>query len=342
MLTARQQHILGLIVGDYIILASPIASESIARNHELGVSPATIRNDVAHLEDEGYITRPHLSAGSVPLDKAYRLYVEAMLQRGHDRIDPAIQSSVRRQLTDAEPDVESWTAVAATLLARLVGNLAIATFPRALQSRVRHLEIVYLQDLLYMLIVVLEQARLRRHLIRLSEPIFQAEVDASANKVRERLVGLTRQEIGEMETSSLSPLEEGLVQTTAMILNQEDRGAYRDHYVDGLRNLLSQPEFSESQRMRALVEGVEDGTLVSEVLRESPDTGIVRVVIGQEHRGDLLWPLSVVLCQYGIPGEAVGVVGAVGPTRMEYSRTIASVRLMSSTMSELVESVRSA
>lgn len=342
MLTARQQHILGLIVGDYITLASPISSESIARNHELGVSPATIRNDVAHLEDEGYITRPHLSAGSVPLDNAYRLYVEAMLQRGHDRIHPAVQSSVRRQLTDAEPDVESWTAIAATLLARLVGNLAIATFPRARQSRVRHLEIVYLQDLLYMLIVVLEQARLRRHLIRLSEPIFQAEMDASANKVRVRLVGLTREEIGEMETSSLSALEEDVVQATAMILSEEDRGAYRDHYVDGLRNLLSQPEFSESQRMRALVEGVEDGTLVSEVLSESPDTGMVRVVIGQEHRGDLLWPLSVVLCRYGIPGEAVGVVGAVGPTRMEYSRTIASVRLMSSTMSELVEGVRSA
>ena len=111
--------------------------------------------------------------------------------------------------------------------------------------------------------------------------------------------------------------------------------------MNGLRNLLSQPEFTENDKIRNLVEGVEDGSLVQSILKETPDGSVVRVIIGRENRGDTLRPLSIVICQYGIPDEAAGAVGAVGPTRMEYSKTIASVQFMSSVMSELVEGVHS-
>ena len=341
MLTERQEHILGLIVGDYIKYASPIGSESIARNHDLKVSSATIRNDVAQLEDEGYTTRPHLSAGSVPLDKGYRQYVESVVDTDVSHINPTVQSSVRKRMIDAERDMDTWTGVAATILSQLAGNMAIVTFPKARESRIKHMELVYLQEYLFMLIVVLEEARLRRHLIRFKKPVHPADLEASANKVKHHLVGLTRHEIGELEPVALTPLEEELLEATVLILNEEDQADYRDHYVDGLRNLLSQPEFSDGESMRAMVEGVEDGSIIQAILEETAEGGVVRVVIGHEHQGDVLWPLSVVVCQYGIPGEAVGVMGAVGPTRMEYSKTIASVKLLSSTMSELVQSVHS-
>jgi len=338
MITDRQKTILNLIVGDYIQAVTPIASNSITRSHDLGVSPATVRSEVAHLEADGYINRPHLSAGSVPLDKGYRLYVESILAMEADQIAADVKSSVRKQMIEAEMNVDAWADVAAELLARLVGNLAIATFPKAKESRVKHLELVYLQELVTMLIVVIGQARLRRHLIRLKEPVVPAELETSANKLKQRLVGLTRQEIGAMEPVPLSSLEEELVDATVMILGEEDQGTYSDHSVDGLRNLLAQPEFSEGDKARAVVEGVEDGSLVQAILDETPEGGVVRVVIGQEHQGDILWPLSVVVTQYGIPGKAVGALGVIGPTRMEYFRTIASVNLMSSIMSELVES----
>jgi len=342
MPTDRQKRILGMIVDDYVRLASPVASETIARNAKLGVSSATIRNDVAQLEEDGYLTRPHASAGSVPLDKGYRMYVETLVPGSGSRISEQIRSDVRRQLIDAERDVEAWAGVAAAALAGLVDNLAVATFPKAKQSRVKHLELVYLQDFLALLIVVLEQARLRRHLIRLKSPIDPGQLEETTSKLKPYLVGMTRGEIQEMEVKTVGPLEEELVEATSLILAEEDQANYTDHYVDGLRRLFSQPEFTRSDMLRYVVERVEDGSLVQAILDETPEGGSIRVVIGREHHehwGDVLSPFSVVVCQYGIPGEAEGVVAALGPTRMEYPKTIDGVTFLSTVMTELVSGV---
>ena len=340
MLTQRQETVLGLIVDGYVRTASPIASDWIARNHDLGVSPATVRHDVACLEEAGYLTRPHTSAGSIPLDKAYRHYVESAAAVQADAIPLNVRWKIRNELGAVERDMDEWATAAATVLAQLVGNLAIATFPRAKESRVRHLELVPLQDFLALLIVVLEQARLRRQIIRLKKTMEPTKLETSTNKLKSELVGLTRREI-ESKPMDLTPLEEELVDATIVILKEEDRAAHRDRYVDGLRNLLSQPEFAENDKVRSIVEGVEDGSLAEAVLEETPTGRLVRVTIGHENRGDVLQPLSVVICQYGIPDEAAGAVGAVGPTRMEYSKTIAGVKFISSVMSELVEGVLS-
>jgi heat-inducible transcriptional repressor len=338
MLSSRQEAILNLIVDSYVKTATPVASEFLARDPDLAVSPATVRNEVAHLEEMGYLTRPHASAGSVPVDKAYRSYVESLFQTGEEDLPGRVRRSARRRLNQVEQDVDEWSVVAASVLSGLVGNLAIATFPKATEARVRHIELVPLQDLLAMVIVVLEQARMRRHLIRLTEPVGPEEIESSSNKIKSQVVGLTRRQI-ESQPGQLTPLEEKLVDAATLILREEDVASYRGHYIDGLRNLLRQPEFEENERVRELVQTVEDGTLIRAVLEEAPAGDIVKVVIGQENRGDVLWPLSVVLCRYGIPDEAVGAIGAVGPTRMEYSRTITGVRFMSTLMSELVEGV---
>ena len=331
VLTDRQKAILDLIVEDYVRDASPIGSETLGRQHKLGVSSATIRNDMAELEQEGYITRLHSSSGSVPLDKAYRLYVETVAAQEIERIPVAISESIRSRLTEVERDIDEWTNVASRLLAGLVGNMAVATFPKAVEPRVRHIELVYIREFLAMLIIVLEQARLRRQLVWITEDL---DIQETSNKISEQVVGHTWREIEERD-ALLSPVEEELVSTAASILREEDRNSYRDHHFDGLRNLLGQPEFSDNDKVQTVVESVEDGTLVQAVLDEAPESGVVRVVIGQESRGDLLWPLSVVIGRYGWDGEAMGAVGAVGPMRMEYQRTIASVELMSHVMSDM-------
>ena len=339
MLSTRAKKILNLIVGDYIREAAPIASEAIARRHELGVSSATIRNDVVELEHEGFLTRPHPSAGSVPLDKGYRFYVESVAELNTEYIPAHVRAAIQMEMTEVERDIDEWSSVAAAVLARLVNNMAIATFPKARESRVKHLELVRLQDFLALLIVVFEQARLSRQLIRLNEPMAPAELQVLANRVQEKLVGLNRREI-ESKEMALDPLEEELVSSTVVMLEDEDRAEHRDHYLDGLRNLLDQPEFADKERVSGVVKAIEDGSLAQAILDETPDEGLIRVVIGQENRGDMLWPLSVVIGQYGIPGEAAGAVGAVGPMRMEYTKTIASVELMADVMSQMVEGVR--
>ena len=336
MLTTRQELILNLIVDDYIDVATPIASESLVRGHKLGVSAATIRSDVAALEELGYINRPHSSAGSIPADKAYRLYVESVLADDTDDIPTPARQAVSRKLTDVEHDVDAWGNVAAALLAGLAGNMGFATFPKSRESRVRHLELVPVQGSMAMLIVVLEQARLRKQLVRMEDEVEASHLETISQRLRGEIIGLTRREI-EAKFMQLSPMEKNLVEATVLVLRDEDFASRDERYVDGLRNLVSQPEFVDPDKLRAIVQGVEDGSLVEAILAEEPDGGVIQVIIGHEHAGDVLRPLSVVICKYGIPGEVDGAVGAVGPTRMAYTKAISGVKFVASVMNRLVE-----
>lgn len=336
MLTTRQQSILSFIVEHYVADATPVSSTAISRSSGLSVSSATVRNEVAVLQEHGYITHPHSSAGSVPSDKAYRLYVESVAESGGRQPEVA-RNAIRERLQKAEMDAENWSSTSAEILAGMVENLAVATPPRSAESRVQRLEIVPMEGLLAMMIVVLEQARLRRHMVRFSQPTDADELTRSANRVRDLVEGHTRRQLL-AATSDLTPLEGDILAATIDILEEEDRNLFRDHYLDGLRNLLAQPEFDENRRLRELVEGFEDGTLAQAVLEEAPDGATLRVVIGTENREDVLRPLSVVIGRYGSPGGAVGAIAAVGPTRMRYAHTIARVKLMASVMSEMVAS----
>ena len=338
MLTERQELILKIIVADYTRTATPIASDAVARSQGLSVSSATVRNDVAVLKEQGYLANPHTSAGSVPLDKAYRFFVESIEPVTDSAIPQNARDRAHVRLQDILQNLDEWANVSAAVLAGLVGNMAIATFPKSRETRVRYLDLVPMQDLLVMLIVVLEQARLHRQLIRLPQPMDAYELEESTARLRSYLMGHNQREIASQELP-LTPLEEELVEATVTVLQEEEKAAYHDHYVDGMRNLLSQPEFAENERARSIVEGVEDGSLAQTILSETPEGGVVRVIIGHEHPDDALSPLSVVVCQYGLPHRAVGALGVVGPTRMEYIRTIAGVRFLSSAMSELLESV---
>ena len=339
MLTTREQTILNLIVSDYIREATPVASEALMRRHELGVSSATIRNDVMELEQGGFLRRPHPSAGAVPLDKAYRLYVETISVDGPTGLPFDVQLSIKKRLSKVERDIDEWRDVAAAILAGLVGNMAIATFPSAKESRVRHIELISLKDVLGLLIVVLEQAKVKRQLVRFEGPIDSADIPLISNKLNSLLQGLSTREI-EGKAMELTAAEEDVVDTTIDILRDEERSQHRDHFLAGLKNLLAQPEFAEKDDVDAIIEGFDDGSLAQAVLTEAPDGSVVRVCIGQENDGDMLWPLSVVLGRYGIPGELNGVIGAIGPVRMEYGRTIASVEFMTNLMTNLVETVR--
>lgn len=335
MLTSRQRSILGSIVEHYVADAVPVSSGTLTRTGSLGVSSATVRNEVAVLKEHGYVTNPHSSAGSVPCDKAYRLYVED-LAGGVTPAEPELtRRNVRDRLSRVEMDDDQWSISAAAALARMVDNLAVATPPKAAESRVMRLEVVPVQGLLAMLVIVLQQARLRRHLVRLARPVDENELVRSANRVRDLVEGQTRRQIAVIDPD-LNSVEREFLRSTLLVLEEEDRNLFRDHYLDGLRNLLSQPEFAENDRVKELIEGFEDGTLAQAVLEETPDGPALRVVIGSENREDVLRPLSVVIGRYGIGGMAVGAIAAVGPTRMRYSHTIARVRLMVSVMTEIV------
>jgi heat-inducible transcriptional repressor len=332
MLTKRRENILGVIVAEYVANGLPVSSESVARKG-LAASPATIRNEMLDLEEEGFLSQPHTSAGRIPTDKGYRHYIESLM--GDVQLPEAEQKRIRQQFHRVEGHVEEWTRVAAAILSRLVRNVAIVTLPKPYESRFKHLELVALQDFLALLVLVLREAKLRQQLLPLEEAATQEELSATAQKLTAACGGLSGAQIVGMEME-LSRLEEQVVGTVVRMMQAEEEEAYEEPYVDGLRHILGQPEFATSSRLPAIIGLFEHRKLLKALLPQVLTGEGVSVVIGKENKQDVMRDCSVVITRYGIPGEVGGAIGVMGPTRMRYNVAIPTVCFLSAVMSERV------
>ena len=335
-LTQRREAVLRIIVGEYITTAMPVASEAIFRSHGLGVSPATIRNDMAYLEKEGYIARPYTSAGCIPLDRGYRYHVESLAEDVELPLDE--QYRIRDLFYDAEEELGSWLRLAATLMARLVRNAALVTFPKSSQCRFRHLQLVAEHEFLALLVLVLSETILRRQFLSFSEPVTQEQLTGLANKLNAAYLGLTSSEISARKLE-FSPEEERVTEVVVEIMGAEDEMEYDEPYLEGLRLMLGQPEFVEKERMLNVMELMEmRDWLGSAFSRRLTDEG-VQVVIGEENRDEALRDLSLVFSRYGVPRRVGGTIAVIGPTRMDYRRAISTVGCVSEVLSDLVAGV---
>ena len=333
VLTARKQRILQIIVDEYVSSPVPVSSDQVARKIDMPVSSATIRNDMSALENDGYIIRPHSSAGGVPSDTAYRVYVELLTYALTP--SPQMQGLIWSQLKQAHNDLEAWGKMAAQLMAGMVRTVAMATLPQVRESRWKHLYMVCIEEYLALLVVVLGESRLRQKLLTLKQPKTQEELTEVSNKLNHSFAGFSRGQINAARTP-LNDIEMEATNAAISLLEEEERQGVPTHYVDGLRHMLSYPELSGGLRARQIAELVEDQELVRSFIEETPDAGVVRVTIGKENRKHLLRPFSVVFAQYGVPLEATGIIGVVGPSRMAYSNAISTVSYFSSVMSRMV------
>jgi heat-inducible transcriptional repressor len=332
----RRNDVLKIIVSEYINTAIPVASELILRHHSLGVSPATIRNDMASLEEEGFIKRPYTSSGGVPLDKGYRYYVET-LSAGVG-LPTEEQRRVRELLDSAVDEYDRLLKIAATAVARLVGNAAIITFPKSKESKFRHLELVEVDNYIAMLVLILSNAVLRRQTISFEEPIAREKLGEMAARLNHSFVGQTRSQI-ENDKLELTLSEKKIVNALLDIMASEDAIENDNSYLEGLRLMLAQPEFVQRERMLGVLELME----VKGWLRHITDWQIteegVKVIIGEENREAALHDFSLVVSNYGVPEQARGAIGVIGPKRMDYRRAISTVNYISSLLSELVAKV---
>ena len=325
-----------IIVAEYIATAMPVASETILRNYKLGVSSATIRNDMAYLEKEGYIAKPHTSAGSIPLAKGYRNYVESISQ--NIELPMEEQYHIRDSFHNVEEEVERWLKLAAALMSRLVGNAALVTFPKAKQCRLKHLELVSLHEYLALLILVLSETVLKQQLLSFSQPVTQEQLNIITNKLNTNYVGLTSSQLL-AKKSTLNSEEQRITDSVVDMMNTEDELEYHATYLEGLRLMLGQPEFMGKDRMLRVMELMEARDWLKSVLHNQLENERVQVVIGEENRDESLKDLSLVLGRYGIPQKVKGAIGVIGPTRMDYRRAISTVGYMSDLLSYLLAGV---
>ena len=332
MLSLRTETILKSIVGKYISQATPVPSQSISSDSELGVSAATIRNEMAYLEQEGYITRPHTSSGSIPSDKGYRCYVESL---GDVHLPLTEQRLINHLFHQVERELDEWTNLATTLIAQMVQNAAIITIPKPAACQIKHLELVGLQDFLALIVLVLSGAHLRQQLIAFDQITPQEELTSIANKLSAGYTALTAAQILARDLE-LTPVEQQVTDCVIRVMEAEDEEEHEEHYLDGLHFVLNQPEFTHNQQMTLkLMELIEQRNLLKSIRPPGLSSDEVQVIIGTENRTEAIQDYSVVIAKYGLPEEAVGTIGVIGPTRMPYARTIATISYLASILSEL-------
>jgi heat-inducible transcriptional repressor len=333
-LTERRAAILRLIIADYVQTTLPVGSEALVRNHGLGLSSATIRNEMARLEDEGYISHPHTSAGRVPSDRGYRYYVEKLMDE--PELAPAEKLRILHQFHQATSQVAEWLQLAAAVLSRSVHNVAVVTAPRVTQTRLKHLQLVSLHEHTALMVLVTHDVKVRQQVITFNEPVSQEELSRLANRLNSQWSGLDVDAI-RARMGDLSPREEPVALMVCDILLEEEATTFADARVDGLRNVLEQPEFSQSTKALEFLEALDEHNLPKAIPVDSVLGSGVTVIIGSENRPGAMRECSLIITGYGNAQGAQGTLAVLGPTRMHYPRAIATVRYMGTVMSELLQ-----
>jgi heat-inducible transcriptional repressor len=333
MLTERRGRLLSLVISEYIDSALPVGSESLLRRFDLPFSAATIRNEMKRLEDEGFISHPHTSAGRVPSDKGYRYYVEALME---ERDLPAeAKETIRHQFHQAGRDQDEWIQLSASVLARAVENAAVVTVPHSAEARLKRVELVGVQETSALLVLVLQQARVKQQVLLFPEPIDQDQLTAIANHLNDAFQGLGAAEIARSKVQ-LTQLEWHVANAVREIMQTSDHASFSDAYTEGVRNVLRKPEFDTSEKMLNLLDVLERRNIPRFIPARADVAGGVTVMIGSENAEDTMHDYSVVFSPYGVPGGVSGAMAVLGPTRMHYSETISAVRFMAGLMSEML------
>ncbi len=330
-LTLRQQKVLGLIIRTYINTAQPVGSKALLEANDLGVSSATIRNEMAALEELGYLTHPHTSAGRVPTDKGYRFFVERLI--GDVELPLTEQNTIRHQFHQAKLEMSQWMQLASAVLARSARSAAIVTAPKVEQPRLRHLELISTQSQLVLMVVVFQGGTVRQRMLSLREPMDQNALSQTATKFNSLCAGLDAAGVRN-RMADASDFENDVIKLLADLMASNDAVPLNEVYRDGLTEVLQEPEFTRRSDANAIVTAMEQPTFLIDVL--SSPVGTVQVVIGGEGRWRELSSCSMVIARYGIEGFATGALGVLGPTRMPYGRAISTVRYVADLMSDLV------
>jgi len=334
MLTERRGTILRIITSEYIALGNPVASENIALHRALKVSPATTRNEMARLEEEGYITRPHISAGAVPTDKGYRYYVEYLIKGA--RLREEEKHTIQQLFYEAEQELQEWVRLAAEFLSQRLKNIALVTLPHSLVCHFRHLDLVALQEYQVLFVLLLQEGEVKKRLISLTQAVSQDDLNTLANRLNQDYNGLNHYQISAQELE-LSSLEEQFTEVVLQTMQGEDEQQYAQFYLDGWRHLLNQPDFLKGEKTSYLAEALEERSLLNSILESLGSESGVKVFIGNENKEQALQECSVILSNYGT--QARGTIGIIGPTRMPYHQVIPTVDYLSSVMSRIVNAI---
>ncbi|HLF28068.1 MAG TPA: heat-inducible transcriptional repressor HrcA [Anaerolineae bacterium] len=346
-LTPRQQTILAFVIREHVESAKPVSSKVLVEKYRLDYSPATIRAELARLEEVGYLTHPHTSAGRQPTDIGYRYFVQRLM--GEVELPFNEQRTIAHQFHQSRLDLTQWMQLAASVMARsavvsrpdgthTTALVALVTPPHARPARLKHLQLISTQGRLVLLIVVLQDGSVKQEMLTLAEPVNQETLSEVSSRLNIAYTNLSADELAARRSAIDDTLSAEVLGVVADVLRRTDDWAATEVYRDGLAEVLRLPEYEGREMAEALLAILEQQSLLEKVLAKALGSTIggVQVVIGGENSWSELRDFSMVLSRYGVSDYATGAIGVLGPMRMPYGRAVSTVRYVSRLLSDLV------
>jgi heat-inducible transcriptional repressor len=337
-LADRRARILHALVSHYVRSGEPVGSKTLVERYNLDVSPATVRNEMSALEELGYISQPHTSAGRIPTDIGYRYFVDrwsvgARLPARDARVVETFFGEPRFELEDALRET-------ASLLSRLTDHAAVVFAPALDRSTVRHVELVSLPGDRAMVVVVSDTGRVENHVIRLPAALDDVQLEEASAMLNRTISGVALDRAPKKMVDEMPrfPLElRDVVVAVATTLGEElARREGERLFLEGASNIVDEHKFADLETVRQVIEALEHRRVMLEVLADALSTEDISVRIGAENPIQEMQSCSVVAASYGTDGDPVGSLGVVGPTRMDYRRIIAAVHEVASNLGRVI------
>ena len=332
-LTNRQEEILSLIVQSYTDAPEPVSSKHLVDSYNLSISSATVRNEMAQLEEMGYIIAPHTSAGRIPTALGYRYVVRELVT--DNALTPADQNYIENKFNQLPVVLDQWMRQAATVLARTAHTASLVTPPVAETRKFKHVELISIQGRLALMVLVLQGGAVHQRMLTLAEPVTQGVLSETADHINSLCFDLNVNQI-RMKSRQFTELEREVCEIAADLIDRSSSNPVRLVYREGLSEIINAFPDSEGaqQAVRVFEERAFLDLILTEILHPLLEEDVQVVIAGNGH--EEMNQLSLVLSRYGMPGQLRGTLGILGPMNLNYGRAISAVRKVSSLMTDML------
>lgn len=338
MLDDRKLKILQAIIQSYINSAEPIGSRTISKKFDLGVSSATIRNEMSDLEELGYLVQPHTSAGRIPSDKGYRLYVNRLLQTRS--LDFILRHDLKSKLIEEIGEVDQLIYNAARILSQVTNYTSLAIAPQIKKSQLKHIQLVPIDDTKVLVVIITNSGIVKNTVLRTDSSISHDHLNIISNFLNDKLKGSN---IGEIDSEILDKLvkemyefKKSILDIIPIIMHVLDDATEVGVFLDGVTKIFNFPEYNDLDKARDFISFVENKPNILEMMLGGEQKD-VEITIGNENTYDEIKNCSVITATYSLNGKTIGKIGVIGPTRMDYSNVINVVRSLSLDLNEILK-----
>lgn len=336
----RRKKILEAIIQEYILTAEPVGSRTLSKKYQFGVSSATIRNEMADLEDMGFLKQPHTSAGRIPSDKGYRFYVDYLINI--QEVPKSLEDFIHKKYLDKQNEIKEIIQMTSQVLSNFTKYTAMVTSPQTSKLQFKRLQLIPLAEKRVLLIVVIGDGIVCQRTLNLTNVPKQDDLENISRYLNARLENLP---LANITSDLLGLLEKDLYDNvdfyrqlhdmiSSVILESIQQESDKV-YLDGIINILDQPEFADVEKVKIVFRLLEKEDNLRSLMEATPNSGL-KVVIGQENPIDEMQDCSLVVANYLYKEQSFGKIAILGPTRMEYSKVISMVNFMSRVLTKVL------